>query len=47
MREQLRDNVGDAVSRRIGAAGFTVDPTRTVSLRGHMSIAIEVARPEH
>jgi ubiquinone/menaquinone biosynthesis C-methylase UbiE len=45
MREQLRDNTGDAVSRRIADAGFTVEPTRTVSLRIGGRIGIEVARP--
>ena len=46
MREHLRDNVRDAVSQRIAAAGFTVDPTRTVALRIGGQVAIEVARPE-
>jgi ubiquinone/menaquinone biosynthesis C-methylase UbiE len=46
MREQLADNVGDAVSRRIAAAGFTVEPARTVALRIGGRVAIEVARPE-
>jgi len=45
MHEMLHDNVGDAVSRRIVAAGFTVEPTRTMSLRIGPQIAIEVARP--
>lgn len=45
MREQLRDNIGDAVSRRITAAGFTVEPTRTMTLRIGGRIGIELARP--
>ena len=45
MGEQLRDNVGDAVSRRIAAAGFTVEPTRTMALRVGGDVGIEVARP--
>jgi SAM-dependent methyltransferase len=45
MREQMRDNLGDAVSRRIAAAGFTVEPTRTVPMRIGGKIGIEVARP--
>ncbi|MGH3759368.1 class I SAM-dependent methyltransferase [Actinophytocola sp.] len=45
MREQMRDNVGDAVSRRIAAAGFTVEPTRITALRIGGKIGIEVARP--
>jgi ubiquinone/menaquinone biosynthesis C-methylase UbiE len=45
MREQLRDNVGDAVARRIAAAGFTVEPTRTAALRIGGTVGIEVARP--
>jgi ubiquinone/menaquinone biosynthesis C-methylase UbiE len=45
MREQLRDNVGDAVARRIAAAGFTVEPTRTIALRFGGTIGIELARP--
>jgi ubiquinone/menaquinone biosynthesis C-methylase UbiE len=45
MREQLRDNVGDAVSQRIAAAGFTLPPTRTMALRVGGRIGIEVARP--
>jgi ubiquinone/menaquinone biosynthesis C-methylase UbiE len=44
MRERLHDNVGDAVSRRIAAAGFAVEPTRTMSLRAGGRVAIEVAR---
>lgn len=47
MNEHLRDNVGDAVSRRIAAAGFTVEPTRTMALRVGGNIGIEVARPDH
>ena len=45
MAEHLRDNVGDAVSRRIAAAGFTVEPTRTMALRVGGNVGIEVARP--
>ncbi len=45
MSEQLRDNVGDAVSRRIAAAGFTVEPTRVLPLRAGGKIGIEVATP--
>ncbi len=45
MSEHLRDNVGDAVSRRIAAAGFTVEPTRLKALRVGGDIGIEVARP--
>ncbi|MFL6124750.1 class I SAM-dependent methyltransferase [Actinophytocola sp.] len=47
MREPLRDNVGDAVARRIAAAGFTVEPTRTMPLRIGGTVGIEVARPEN
>ena len=43
--ELLRDNVGDAMSRRIAAAGFTVEPTRLVPLRIGGKVGIEVARP--
>ncbi|MBC2905765.1 class I SAM-dependent methyltransferase [Streptomyces cupreus] len=43
--EQLRDNVGDAVSQRIAAAGFTVEPTRTMALRIGGKVGIELARP--
>jgi SAM-dependent methyltransferase len=45
MREHLRDNIGDAVSQRIAAAGFTVEPTRTRTLRIGGKVGIEVARP--
>jgi hypothetical protein len=45
MRELLHDNVADAVSRRIAAAGFTVEPTRTRSLRNGLQVGIELARP--
>jgi ubiquinone/menaquinone biosynthesis C-methylase UbiE len=45
MHEQLHDNVGDAVSKRIAAAGFTVEPTRTMALRVGGKIGIELARP--
>jgi SAM-dependent methyltransferase len=43
MREMMVDNLGDAVSRRIAAAGFTVEPTRTMALRMGGNIGIEVA----
>jgi ubiquinone/menaquinone biosynthesis C-methylase UbiE len=45
MRERLHDNVDAAVSQRITAAGFTVAPTRRMSLRAGGRIGIEVARP--
>jgi ubiquinone/menaquinone biosynthesis C-methylase UbiE len=45
MQEQMRDNVGDAISRRISAAGFTVEPTRTMGLRVGGKVGIELARP--
>ena len=45
MHELMRDNVGDAVSRRIAAAGFTLEPTRTMTLRITGTIGIERARP--
>jgi hypothetical protein len=45
MREQLHDNVGDAVAQRIAAAGFTVESTRTMKLRVAGKIGIELARP--
>jgi ubiquinone/menaquinone biosynthesis C-methylase UbiE len=45
MRDRLHDNVGDAVARRIAAAGFAVDPTRAVALRVGGTVGIEVARP--
>lgn len=45
MPEQLRDNVGDAVSQRIAAAGFTVEPTRRAPLRRGGEVGIELARP--
>ncbi|MCU1687891.1 MAG: methyltransferase [Amycolatopsis sp.] len=44
--ELLRDNVGDGVARRIAAAGWTVEPTRTMSLRAFGEIGIELARPD-
>lgn len=43
--DHLRDNVGDAVAKRIAAAGFTVEPTRTRKLRIGGEVGIEVARP--
>ena len=45
MSKHLTDNVGDAVSRRIAAAGFEVEPTRTRPLRAGGNVGIEVARP--
>lgn len=45
MREQIRDNVGDAVAQRITTAGFTVEPTRTRALRIGGRVGIELARP--
>lgn len=45
MREQLHDNVGHAVSQRIAAAGFTVEPTRPMALRVGGEIGLELARP--
>ncbi len=45
MRERMHDNVGHAVSERIAAAGFTVEPTRTMALRIGGRIGIELARP--
>ncbi|NKE62803.1 class I SAM-dependent methyltransferase [Lentzea sp. PSKA42] len=43
-REHLKDNVGDAVAKRIAAAGFTVEPTRLRKLRMFGEVGIEVAR---
>ncbi|MEU5853578.1 hypothetical protein [Saccharopolyspora shandongensis] len=45
MREQMRDNMGDAVAHRIAAAGFTVEPIRTMALRIGGQLGIERARP--
>jgi SAM-dependent methyltransferase len=46
MREQLlRDNIGHAVSQRIAAAGFIVEPTRLMALRIGGKVGIELARP--
>lgn len=45
MREHMRDNVGDAVSQRIAAAGFTVEPTCTRALRIGGKVGIELASP--
>jgi ubiquinone/menaquinone biosynthesis C-methylase UbiE len=45
MREHLRDNIGHAVSQRIAAAGFTVEPTRPMTLRIGGKVGIELARP--
>lgn len=44
MREQLHDNVGDSVNRRIAAAGFAVEPTRRMPMRGFGTVGIELAR---
>ncbi|MET9626583.1 methyltransferase domain-containing protein [Lentzea sp. NPDC006480] len=44
MQEHLHDNVGDAVAKRIAAAGFTVEPTRLRKLRMFGEVGIEVAR---
>jgi ubiquinone/menaquinone biosynthesis C-methylase UbiE len=44
-QEQMRDNIGDAVSRRIIAAGFTVEPTRMSGMRVGGKVGIELARP--
>ncbi|WP_434445006.1 class I SAM-dependent methyltransferase [Lentzea sp. E54] len=43
-KEHLIDNVGDAVTKRIAAAGFTVEPTRRRKLRMFGEVGIEVAR---
>jgi ubiquinone/menaquinone biosynthesis C-methylase UbiE len=45
MSKHLADNVGDSVSRRVAAAGFEVEPTRTMALRAGGNVGIEVARP--
>ena len=45
MRKHMHDNIGDAVSRRIAAAGFTVEPTHPMTLRIVGRIGIELARP--
>lgn len=47
MHERLHDNVGEAVSRRIASAGFTVEPTRIVAMRIGGKVGIELARPTH
>ncbi|MGH4024221.1 MAG: class I SAM-dependent methyltransferase [Pseudonocardiaceae bacterium] len=44
-RGRVRDNVGHAVSQRIAAAGFTVEPTRPMALRIGGKVGIELARP--
>lgn len=44
MKEHLRDNYGDAVAKRIAAAGFTLEPTRLRKLRIGGEIGIEVAK---
>ena len=46
IREMARDNVGDAVSQRISAAGFTVEPTRKMAMRIGGTVGVEVARPQ-
>ncbi|GLY47422.1 class I SAM-dependent methyltransferase [Lentzea sp. NBRC 102530] len=43
-KEHLQDNVGDAVPKRIEAAGFTAEPTVLHKLRMFGTIGIEVAR---
>jgi ubiquinone/menaquinone biosynthesis C-methylase UbiE len=45
MREQVRHNGSGAVSQLITAAGFTVEPTRTMALRVGGKVGIEIARP--
>jgi SAM-dependent methyltransferase len=45
MRQHLLDNVAGAVSDRIAAAGFTVEPTRILPLRILGKVGIELARP--
>ena len=44
MKEHLRDNYGDAVAKRIAAAGFTLEPTRLRKLRIGGEVGIEVAK---
>jgi ubiquinone/menaquinone biosynthesis C-methylase UbiE len=44
--ELIHDNVGDGVARRIAAAGFTVEPTRTMSMRIGGKVGIELAHPD-
>jgi hypothetical protein len=46
MRERMRDNVGDAVARRIAASGFHVEATRTLSLRIGGTVAVHRCTPE-
>jgi ubiquinone/menaquinone biosynthesis C-methylase UbiE len=43
-KDHLRDNVGDAVPKRIAAAGFTTEPTRMRKLRMFGTVGIEVAK---
>jgi ubiquinone/menaquinone biosynthesis C-methylase UbiE len=45
MQLHLKDNVGDAVARRIAAAGFTVESAGRRKLRIAGEVGIEVARP--
>jgi ubiquinone/menaquinone biosynthesis C-methylase UbiE len=46
MSEHLHDNVGDAIARRVTEAGFTVEPTRTMTMRKNWRVGIEVASPK-
>ena len=46
MRGRMRDNIGDAVPRRITAAGFTLASTRTMRLRIGGAVGIELAHRE-
>jgi ubiquinone/menaquinone biosynthesis C-methylase UbiE len=43
--ELIRDNADNGVARRIAAAGFTVEPTRIMSMRSVGEVGIELARP--
>jgi SAM-dependent methyltransferase len=45
MSSRMHDNVGDAVAARIASAGFTVEPTRILTLRVGGKVGIELARP--
>lgn len=42
--DMLHDNIDDAVAHRIGAAGFTAEPTRTMAMRKDWKVGIELAR---
>jgi SAM-dependent methyltransferase len=44
--ELVRDNVGDGVTQRIAAAGFSVEPTRVMPMRVGGKVGIELAHPE-